>query len=417
MTELLTPSNIQLVSQLLQASNSSTPSTPEWQNTERKLSLLLADMVCHADPTKEIRLKYYESGIYQYTNKIIQAPLGKHWNQTIMVCWALTSRGVAVADNNEADRAETIRMAIHVGFLDLAIKEFKYRPLRNHGKYIPYATNCVTAAASRIEFVSHIVNSDAPMACFQLLQEGEVLTTMDHSILQPLFNAGINYKNLNSAFKVLIFLARFNLESVATLPSVMSIISSYLIFINNMHDDEEVEEDDYDIIMLGFRAAKLLIRLTSRDGGCKKLIDENPAILKFYPQLMRKLMDSKSKTTKQYKLFGSYWNLAGTCFELSLLAMSNINKELLIHIIPLVMEMMAYHSNNDQNGHDLMEYGLLFLAEICQPNNSNNNRDNMCWNVLMNDKQQIERISAIIMAENSFNKEILSLLRDVNVHR
>jgi hypothetical protein len=377
----ITPTAINQLKQSLQIANKNEPGSTAWNNAENKLARLLYSFWQEPDPPKLIRLKYFKSGIFEEIIKeIISAQESKHTNRTLDNAWSLINCCMAVPDINEQDKVETLAKGVELGFIELALRELRFRPLRYEGKLLARAFTVLCNTAAYSNFTNRLISNGTPLACLELIREGG---NLENEII---------HSNLNSAIRTLNNLSRFNVDVVKVLPGIVDAVQPYLLLLTR-------DEGDDDMIMFGFRVARLLIRLYGKDDS-SKVIMENPAILEFYPTFMRKLMDVGH--AKNYDLYGSYWNCANITFDLSLISMSDTNKQLLVPVIPLMLEMMALHHYGDC---DLLWYGVMFLSQVLL--------DELCLAELKNNKKRIKAVHEIISSDKEHGKETVSLLKDV----
>jgi hypothetical protein len=375
MANNLTPANVKMVKTLLEVANKNVPNSTAWNDAQNKLDDLLWSFD-ESGGLKPTRLKYYNSGIYNLITPIILDEEGKHTNQILEAAWSLINRGMGINDVKEQDNIETVTKGIDSGFIELAIRELRFRPLRYDGKLMYRAFLTLQNTAAYTNFTNRVASSGAPLACLELIRVGgnvENETTR---------------KNLTIAIVTLNNLARFNTEPVKSLPGVIDAVKPYLPLLTREGNDE--------MIVLGFFAARLLIRLYGKDDS-SKVIMENPIILDFYPKLMRKVMDVGA--ARNYSLYSSYWALAGITLDLSLISKSDTNKQLLVPIVPLMLEMMALHHNGDR---DLLRYGVVFFSQV--------SFDDSCLIELKKNEERVKVIQGIILSDKEHDKETLSLL-------
>jgi hypothetical protein len=375
----LTPTNINQVKQLLEITNTNSPNTPTWTDAENQLEELLWSFD-EAGGLKSTRLKYYSSGIFDLIIPIILSEPGKHTNDVLEGAWSLINRGMGTNDVNEQDNIETITKGVELGFIELAVRELRFRPLRYGGKLMYRASLAVLSPAGYGNFTNHVISSGVLAACLDLIRDGGDLEN------------AIDLSNLDTVISVLNNITRFNPTSIRILPNLAEAVQPYLPLLTRQGND--------DILMLGFSAAKLLIRLYGKDES-SKVIAENPVILDFYPKIMRELMDVGA--ARNYLLYNSYWKLGGVALDLSLISMSDTNKQLLVPVVPLMLEMMVLHHNSDRS---LLRFGLVFLSQIVL--------DDSCLVELQKDKERrMKAIQSIILSDKEQDKETLSLLKVV----
>jgi hypothetical protein len=372
----LTSANVKKVKDLLEVVNKNEPNSTAWNDAEGKLNDLLWSFWEDHVSMKSTRMKYYSSEIFQLVIAIIKAEVGKHTRGTLDNAWSLVECGMVCGSMNDQDNVETVAKGVDLGFIELAVRELHFRPSRFGGQLIRRAFGVLPNCAAYSNFTNRVMSSGAPLACLELIREGgniENETTR---------------KNLIDAITTLNSIASFNVEPIKVLPGVVDAVKPYLPFL--------AQEGNDDMIVLGFSAARLIIRLYGKDDSSRVIV-ENPAILDFYPKFMRKVMDVGA--IKSYYLYKSYWVLAGVALDLSLIAMSDTNKQLLVPIVPLMLEMMALHHNGD---HDLIRYGVVFLSQV--------SFDESCLAQLQKDKPRVKVIQGIILSDKEHDKETLSLL-------
>jgi hypothetical protein len=375
----LTPTNIEKLKQLLQTSITNPPNTPPWIEAESEIQNILWN-VSERGGLKPTRLKYYTSGIYHLMIPMILAEQGKHEDDSLEAAWSILNRGMGINNINEQDNIETVTKGIELGFIELAVRELRFRPLRYGGKLMTFAFLALTNSALYPNFTNRVIASGAPLACLELIREGGDVE-----------NPTMLY-NLSSAIGTLNNITRFKREYIQGLPGISDAIRPYLPLITREAQDN--------MVLIGFNAARLLIRIHSKDDSSKILM-ENPVILEFYPKFMRKLLNIG--IANNYYLHRTYWKLAGLALDLSFISMSNTNnKQQLVPIIPLVLEMMVFHHNGDR---ELLYHGVIFLSQVVQ--------DEVCLVELQKDPALIKNIKNIILSDREHDKEIVSLLADI----
>jgi hypothetical protein len=371
----LTPANIQKVKALLEVVNKNVPGNIAWNDAETNLDDLLLSF-WQDDTPKGVRLKYYSSGIFELLIPIIQADTGKHTNLVLESAWTLIECGMVTSGINEQDKLETVTKGVELGFVELAVRELRFRPLRYNGELMARAFIVLTSTGTRSNFTNRLVSAETPLASLELIREGGDLENET------------TRSNLTDAFSTLSSIASFNVEPIKVLLDVVDAVKPYLPLL--------AREGNDNIILLGFFAARLLIRLYGKDDSSKVIV-ENPVILDFYPKAMRKVMDVG--VAKHYDLYGSYWTLAGVALDFSLISMSDTNKQLLVPVVPLMLEMMALHHNGDRK---LLRHGVVFLSQV--------SFDESCLIQLQKNRPRIKVIQGIILSDKEHDKETLSLL-------
>jgi hypothetical protein len=384
MSTLITPSTVKKINDVLELVNKMEPHSTSWYEVEIKLENSLWRLRPAKAPTKEIRLQYYSSGIFELIFLIIKSIPGKHTDGVLEAAWGVGQNGVIVPDVHEKDNIETLTKGVELGFVELAVRELSFRPLRCGGVLMDYAFSALANPASYSNFTNHLIEKGVPRTCLQLIRDGG-------NILDE-----ITRSNLTRAIRTLNNIARFNVESIRMLPGLVDAVKPYLRLLRR-HD--EGNDDDDDMIMLGFTVSKLLIKVYGKDDS-SKIIMENPIILDFYPKFMRQVMDIG--VNNNYKLFNTLWVLAGIALDLSLISTCNTNKQLLVPIVPLMLEMMLFHNNGDR---DVIRYGVVFLSQIYL--------DEYCGNEIRCKQEWLKQIQEIINSDREFDKETVVLVRDV----
>jgi hypothetical protein len=380
MSSSLTPANIKQVQKLLEISSKNAPTTPAWADAETELSGLLFDFAPRHTPKKKERLLIYSSGIVEILTSILQEPTEKHQDETLEASWAILNSAMTDQDQNEKDNMETLRKGVNAGLIELATKELQYSPLRVHGSLMNYAFMALTEPCLYSEFAPRVMSSGAAVACVEFIRRDGGLLQQNPMIKQ----------NINKAIATLNSCTRHQLVALRSVNGIAQAMYPFLPLLNREVDDS--------LVIIGFTAARLLIRLYGKD-ETSKVIEDNPVILEFYPKFIRKLMDVGA--AKNYHLYGKVWVLAGISFDLSLMSKSDTLKKngSLVPFCPLLIEMLAHHYNHDV---ELMQHGIVFLSQV--------SFDEACLAALVKDKKLIKDIQGIILGDKSFDKEILSLL-------
>jgi hypothetical protein len=372
----ITPTTIKKAKDLLEIVNKNQPHSSPWNDAERKLEDLFRSF-WQQDTPKKIRLQYYGSGIYnEVLIPLINSPPGTHTDAVLCQAWALIDRSMSITDIHEQDNMETLEKGIQLGFIELAVRELRFRPLRYDGFLMKYAYIVLTAPSAYGKFINNLVSAGTPSACLQLIMDAK--NTEDDTVRINLLNAIRTLSNMS----------RFNIDAVRALPGLLDVIKPHLPLLSR--------DDDDNLTLLGFNAARLLIRLYGKDDS-SRIIMENPIILNFYPQLMRRVMDVG--ISQNYSLYGAYWKLAQIALDLSLISMSDTNKQLLVPIVPLMLEMMAFHHDGER---DVLRYGVVFLSQVAF--------DESCLAELKKGQERVKTIQGIILSDKEHDKETLSFL-------
>jgi hypothetical protein len=114
--------------------------------------------------------------------------------------------------------------------------------------------------------------------------------------------------------------------------------------------------------------------------------------------------------------YSTRWSLSGIMLDLYKLANSGIDRSLLIHIIPLVVDFLFIKGHSFQNV-ELLELGILFCSSICDNqqcmetlcdlNYDITNNDRYCW---------IQTIAQVIKSNHVFSVEVIVALDNVVNH-
>jgi hypothetical protein len=337
-------------------------------------------------PTYSKRLQYYSSGIFDLLIPIILQTTNS--NQTLENAWRIVGCAMCVPDVKELDNIETIGKGVELGFIELAVRELKFRPLRYDGKLMYSASLALANSAPYANFTNQLISAGAPLACLEYIRDAG--NTIENETTR---------RNLTAAMTTLNNIARFNVNCVQSLPGVIEVVKPFLPLLRR--------ENNYDMVVFGFTAGRLLIRLYGKENS-SKIISENPVIVEFYPLFMRKIMNVGA--AQSYYLYNTYWVLAGVMLDLSLISTStssgdttnNKHQQLLIPLIPLVLEMMACHHNGDC---DVLRFGMIFLSQISS--------NKSCLAEVKKYLEILLIIQDIILSGVEFDKEIVCLLGEI----
>jgi hypothetical protein len=400
-THFLTPTNVQKAKLLIQRSNQHQPNSIPWNDIQVQLYSLLASVRSpQRNPLKSTRLLYYSSHIYEdVVIPILKAEPGKHLDYTLENAWFLIAHGMAAPEKLDRDNIETLRKGVELGFIDLAVRELSFNPLRYNGRLMDFAFLAITSPAAYFELSVHVVSSGALPACLELIRNsrgGDL-------------HSRIVRDNLTCSIRTLNSVMRYYANAVRGLVGVIEAVQPYLSLLarHDQHQQQQQQqqqlndEDGHSLIMLGFSSARLLIR-ASNSQDVSQIIRDNPFLLTFYPKLMRQVMDVG--ISNNYNLYSLFWVLAGICLDVSILAISYDDTDALVSICPLIIEMMVYHHHGD---YDLMKYGLIFLSTVIRKNSI------QCLQQIIQQKIQLQLLGEIILSDYTFDKETVSLLRDV----
>jgi hypothetical protein len=379
--KFLTPSNINKVKTLIEKSHSTHTNTITWTKIQNDLENLLWNLYCQA-PVKNLRLKYYESGLFELLIPVIKDTNKKFSIFVVEACWGILSSGMAVVEVNERDNIETLAKGVELGFVELAVFEIKKKPLRYNGRLMDRSCVVLTNTSSYAEFVNRTIASGSAEACLDFIRQGG-------DVQSDTFMS-----NLDKTLTILNSIGRYHIECIKSLPGLVEAVSPYLPLLAHHHNEHD--------IMIGFDSARLLIRVTSKE-DCAKVIHENPILLEFYPKLISQLM--KVGPNRNYFLYDAFWVMVGLVLDVSIMAktLDGEEKELLIPFIPLVLNMIIDHNNKDP---DTFRYGMIFLCEIVQ--------NEKCLTIIGQQYMaQLEMICKMIFADMEQFKETLCLLDEV----
>jgi hypothetical protein len=411
MTSKTTPQNIKKLKNLLNISNNQYPTTNNntWTETQLSIENLLWDICPFDDPPKHERLNMFSSGIFDVLIPMISAPSGKYTDSCLEAAWTILSCAMLASDIQEQDNIETLKLGIDKHLIDLAMKELSYEPLRYNGRLLDRAFICLSSPALYNEFVPLVIRCGAPQACLKILQRGGGGGggggDLQDSTTCSIIDWSLRFCNNVAGHQV---------DAIRNLPGLVEVVQPYLRLLTG--------EDD-SMIMIGFIAAKLLIRISPTTTTTtttslelqQQLLqlnnDDIPflsknipihIILKFYVKLMRKVMNSGK--TNRYCVYNTYMRIAGFALDLSLLAQSFSisNKQLLIPICPLLIEMITFHHNNDR---DVIHFGLIFLSQVIL--------NDGCLLAVKEHLDWLQQIQHIVLSEMTFNKETIVLLNQI----
>jgi hypothetical protein len=384
----LTPSNITKLKTYLNQSNQLQPQTPQWHSIQHQLSDLINEMICHPAPNKSECLQYYNSGIFEeiiipIINQSQSHPFHQPHSQiTLENCWCIISRAMSSQDKNEFDNVHTLTRGVQLGFIDSTVRELKRRPIR--GEILIEAFTCLCSTAVYSEFTKIIIDSQAPLACLELIRDGGNIIHDD-----------VIRSNIVDSFRILNSIAGYCSEPIRALPGLVDIVSNYLPLLT--------PEGNHQLIMVGFRAVKLLIRVSSNTDK-RQIIEENSMILQFYPKFIRKLMDV-GREKHSYLLYNTIWRIAGVSLDMSLIATSIGDKSLLVPLVPLMVELLAFHHHNNSDEYDLIRFGMIFLFQA--------SLDTACLIEMKKNKHHMKIIQHVILSDRLYDRDTVSLLDDV----
>jgi hypothetical protein len=386
----LTPENIHKVKTLLELSSDTEPQTDEWFGIQSQLTHHLWYLYPRFDPLKELRVAYFNSGIFDLAIHVIDAENGSYAPEVCEGCWALLGCAIVASDKNEKDNLETITRGVEIGLIELCVKELSYRPLRFDGRLARRAFLAVLNPSTYSIFINRVVNSGAPRVCLDLIREnGDLQNPTTRAII-------------DQAFITLSFIARYDLDTIKNLPDIVNVAQPYVQYLTREPGE------DASMILLGFNATRLLLRISGKE-KCSQVIEQNPIILEFYPSHLRKVLDVGP--SKSYSLYSRYWKLVALALDVALIASAdNINLQLLVPLCPIVVEMMVYHYKDD---YDILRYGLIFLGHVI--------RNAACRSTLVesssssdddDNSNRVQMIQEIIQSDCTLEKEMAALLFD-----
>jgi hypothetical protein len=375
----ITPEKVKRAIELLKISTSNSPNTDKWMRAENELQNLLISLKQRQPPLRD-RVKYFDSGLLKSVCiPIILAEDGKHENETLKVVWSLLSNGMSAGDSDEKDNKFTLARGVELGIIELAVRELKFQPQRCDGVLASDACFCYGTPANYVEFSNRIISSGALQESLQLIRTGGDLE-----------NYLTGYQ-IEIAFNTLVCLSKFNPEAVRDLPQLIDVVKPYLSLLSRA--DDEV------LVMIGFRASSVLIRVYGKEDS-SKVMEENPIIFEFYTKFLREVMDAG--LANRYLVYGTYWTLSSFTYNLAVISLSDANKRLLVPLVPLGIELMALHHHGDR---ELLHYGMIFLSQV--------SFDELCLNALMKHKDWIKTIQNVVLADKLTSRETLSLLQVV----
>jgi hypothetical protein len=234
----LTPKKVFQANKLFQQITSIPPNTSQRLTKESNLELLL-DSILVFNPGKEIRLKYYSSGIFGVAIKIVQAERDTFRESLTYSAWRILECGVTVPDLDQ-DNIITLQKGIDHGFLALAVREIK---MRRSLLMMDRAFSCIVNSSIHAQFIPNIISSGALQACVEIIRTGG-----DYEY-DPLVR-----KNISTSFSVLSSIGARNPHALRDLPGGLIEASiPYISLLQRVGNDE--------LVILGFKAARMCIQI------------------------------------------------------------------------------------------------------------------------------------------------------------
>jgi hypothetical protein len=388
MATSIKPTKVKQIQTLIEISNTNQPNSEPWNNAQNLLVPLLWSF-SNSKPPKYLRLQYYSSGLIQLLISIIKSPENEYTDEVREMSWLIINNAMCCPDSHEEDNLETVLKGVDLGLIELASAELHAKPLRFEGRLLRNAFICLTSTSCRTEFVHRVVANKVPMACLEIIQLAH------HHGGENALEVEIILLNIRSSIRVLNSIASYSVHSMRNLgPSLIQSMYIFLPYLTRV----ALDEHDQDLILIGFNAARLILRC-EKQSTVVKLVSENPAILEFYPQLMRNLMNVGMK--QSYNYFNSFWKIVGVALDVALLAeCQQLDRNLLVPLCPLMIEMMAYHYMTDPI--DIVRYGLIFLFHVCD--------NQACLDIIRQDKKSLNRIFNMVTSDVQFDIETLAMV-------
>jgi hypothetical protein len=338
-TTFIPPSKFNEATNLFLEIQHASPLSQERQFLEEKLvRLLLSLYVNTAD--KEKRIRYHSSGMIQYICiPIIQAEPGTYHGELIRCAWVLIECSSATPDDDR-DNIETLSKIVeNEEILPLAVRELRFKPLRENGEIMYRVWASVINVASYEIFVDKVIQTGIVSPTIEIVRERNLQSTMSRAAI-------------SSALGLLCWISMFRPAVLRNHADELILATLPLLSLLNHEFDSQ--------IMVGFRASRLIIRLEKKDESYR-IISENPGILQFYLTLMEKVLKSKHSN---FNVYSNYWVLAGIAKDLALLSLWELNshQQLLVQHVPLLIEMICSHGVSD---YELLYQGGIFLSRMC----------------------------------------------------
>jgi hypothetical protein len=334
-------------------------------------------------PTKMKRITYAKSGLFNLCMQVIKDPTENHSTDTLLNAWSLLSVVMCTSSLDEQDNVETLGIGIDLGIVDLAVRELSFNPLRDNGLPMNRAFTVLTNTAAKYEFAGKVVSTGIIPLLVSLIKRKETLLQDE-----------INLDNISMAFSILASFAMLQPNALRDVPDIIKIAVSCLPYLH-------ITDNDL-LVITGFKSARILIRLFGKDES-SRVIRENPVILEFYPEFIRKLLQSGPEN--RFEAYDSNWYISGVMLDLSLITVEG-NQKLLAPIIPLAIEMLSLYGKSD---YELLRYGIIFLSQIVVD-------DWLRKEILIQEKIRLQMITNIVLSDQLLDKEVISLMVGVVNH-
>jgi hypothetical protein len=384
-----------LAQELVHISDSSTPRTSSWDIAQTQLSMLFEELWIRA-PSQAIRLEFYnDPHILHVCIDIIKANDGKHSYNALIGAWSILSMVMYIDNANDPTEYQVMARGVEqYQLIELAAYELNYKPLRFNGVLLNCAFLALISPSGSYDYAGKVVETNAPKVLAEIVGEGNL-------------SSQINIINVSGAISVLSWLSMTRPSSIRTLPDI---VSSCIPLIPLLRDGGE----DDDLVKIGFRAARLLLRTADYETTLEIIHQYFQIIIDFYPEFMEQVL--AAGVEHGFCAYSTRWSLSGIMLDLYKLANSGIDKSLLIHIIPLVVDFLFIKGHSFQNV-ELLELGILFCSSICDNqqcmetlcdlNYDITNNDRYCW---------IQTIAQVIKSNHVFSVEVIVALDNVVNH-
>jgi hypothetical protein len=370
----------------------------EWHRAQNQLMSSLRQLDKTNNPTKAQRLEMYDSGVYEIVIDIILATPQLFTTIVIDAAWTLFGAGLLCPEIDEKDNYETVSKGVELNVIEIAVRELNFSPPRSEGNNTLYnALLCLTSTALFPEFGARMLSSGAISTCINILRISDVTDEFERDHI----------------WLALVTLCSFAMHHGESLRNMVGVVDATMIYIsllpNNNNNNNEDEQDGFQdvFVMIGFSAARLLLRLLNVS-DLLPILEKNPAIVQFYPKLIHDVLLSGAK--RGFFCYGSYWSLSGIARDVAIISSPGVISTsddnidtFILPLIPLVIQMLREYGDGD---YELLRYGFLFLTHILS--------HEPCIKLVMRNHQlDIYHICIRMMSDCHVNVEHYSLMGDV----
>jgi hypothetical protein len=258
--------------------------------------------------------------------------------------------------------------------LEVAIEELRYDPSRFNGFLRELATTVIQNSCASQKVSERCLQLGLHVDIMKIIQEASIQENGENEDLIEWYLFGI---------RCFAWLARYRAGELKDLtPGIVHACVDLLKYLNS---------PNHSTMMLGFTAAKTIIRIVGKDEN-STVIHQNPTIIDFYSRYLRRAIVNRHENV----------SISGQVVDLALISLADKNKPLMFNTVSAVTAAVDMFGINDS---ELLYYSLLFLSQISS--------DELCKQELKTQKHVIDKLAKIIHSSSQFSIEERAMINVV----